>query len=332
MTGLRRNVLLSSAGRRVSLLGFLSEAAAAHGGQVVATDMSPWSAAFNRAPERELVPRCTTPEFIPAMLDICARHQVGLVVPTIDTELPALAAARDEFAAAGTTICVAPSPVIDICADKRLTHRWLVAEGFPTVRQATPAQVLADAAAWPAPLIAKPARGSASIGVRRIEALDDLRAVADDPDVVVQTVAEGHEYTVDVYVDRSGTAIEAVPRRRFEVRAGEVSKARTEQHEAARAVACAVAERLDGLRGPLNVQMFCAGDTVAVIEINPRFGGGYPLSHHAGATFARWLVDETIGGMSVHTDGWAAGRTMLRFDGEVIVDGLDCDGSGREGD
>lgn len=322
----RRNVLLSSAGRRVSLLGFLQDAAAEQGGTVVATDMSPWSAAFHRAEHHELVPRCTSDEFVPAMLDICERHRIGLVVPTIDTELPALAASRAQFAAAGTTVCVAPPSVIDICADKRLTHEWLVAEGFPTVAQTTAATLLGGAAAdpiWALPLIAKPARGSASIGVREITSHDQLRGV--DDDVVVQTKAEGDEYTVDVYVDATGTAVEAVPRRRLEVRAGEVSKARTERHEVAMGVARAVAERLDGLRGPLNVQMFCAGDTAAVIEVNPRFGGGYPLSHHAGAHFARWLVDETIGGRAPSSTGWTAGLAMLRYDGEVIVDGLGCD-------
>jgi carbamoyl-phosphate synthase large subunit len=320
----RRNVLLSSAGRRVSLLGFLQEAVARHGGHVVATDMSPWSAAWNRADRHELVPRCTTSEFVPAMLEICERHDVGLVVPTIDTELPALAEARHLFAAAGTTVCVAPPPVVDICADKRLTHRWLVDEGFPTVDQASPADVLDHPDLWPLPLIAKPARGSASIGVREITVLDDLRTAADD--VVVQSKAHGREYTVDVYVDGSGAAIEAVPRRRLEVRAGEVSKGRTERHEVAMSLARAVAERLDGLRGPLNVQMFCTGDSAQVIEINPRFGGGYPLSHHAGARFAEWLVDEAIGGSDVASDGWRAGVAMLRYDAEVIVDGLGCDG------
>jgi carbamoyl-phosphate synthase large subunit len=319
----RRNVLLSSAGRRVSLLGFLQEAVAGYGGRVVATDMSPLSAAAHRADVHELVPRCTDAEFVPVMLDLCERHDIGLVVPTIDTELPVLAAARDRFAAIGTRAVVAPPAAIDICADKRLTHEWLVAEGFPTVAQATPGEVLAAPGDWPFPLIAKPARGSASIGVRTIERVEDLIGAADD--VVVQARAPGHEYTVDVYVDLTGTVVEAVPRRRIEVRAGEVSKGRTERHAAAMKVACHVAERLDGLRGPMNVQIFCDGEDVNVIEINPRFGGGYPLAHHAGAHFAQWLVDETIGGRSVRSDGWTEGLVMLRYDAEVIVDGLDAD-------
>jgi carbamoyl-phosphate synthase large subunit len=319
----RPNVLLSSAGRRVSLLGFLQEAVAGHGGRVVATDMSAMSAAYHRADAHELVPRCTDPDFVPVMLDLCQRHDIGLVVPTIDTELPALAAARDRFAEIGTRAVVAPPAAIDICSDKRRTHEWLVAEGFPTVAQATAAEVLAAPDDWAFPLIAKPARGSASIGVRKIDAVDDLAGIADD--IVVQALAPGHEYTVDVYVDLAGTVIEAVPRRRIEVRAGEVSKGRTERHDAAMKVAGRVAERLDGLRGPMNVQIFCEGEDVNVIEINPRFGGGYPLAHHAGARFAQWLVDETIGGRSVRSEGWTEGLVMLRYDAEVIVDGLDTD-------
>jgi carbamoyl-phosphate synthase large subunit len=83
-----------------------------------------------------------------------------------------------------------------------------------------------------------------------------------------------------------------------------------------------VAERLDGLRGPMNVQIFCDGEDVNVIEINLRFGGGYPLAHHAGARFAQWLVDETIGGKSIRSEGWTEGLVMLRYDAEVIVEGL----------
>jgi carbamoyl-phosphate synthase large subunit len=176
---------------------------------------------------------------------------------------------------------------------------------------------------WSFPLIAKPARGSASIGVRTIEGVADLVGAADD--IVVQARAAGHEYTVDVYVDLAGAVVEAVPRRRIEVRAGEVSKGRTERHGAATKVAGGVAERLAelGLRGPMNVQVFCDGEDVNVIEMNPRFGGGYPLAHHAGAHFTQWLVDETIGGKSVRSEGWTEGLVMLRYDAEVIVDGLD---------
>jgi carbamoyl-phosphate synthase large subunit len=319
VTRSRRNVLLSSAGRRVSLLGFLQDAVSAYGGRVVATDMSPLSSAFHRADAGELVPRCTDPEFVPVMLDLCERHDIGLVVPTIDTELPVLAGARERFAEVGTRAVVAPPAAIDICSDKRRTHDWLVAEGFPTVAQGTPAEVLAAPDDWRFPLIAKPARGSASIGVKRIDGAEDLVGAADD--VVVQALAPGHEYTVDVYVDLGGTVVEAVPRRRIEVRAGEVSKGRTERHGAAMKVARRVAERLDGLRGPMNVQIFCDGEDVNVIEINPRFGGGYPLAHHAGARFAQWLVDETIGGKSIRSEGWTEGLVMLRYDAEVIIEG-----------
>src|ERR1035437_4359914 len=101
-------VLLSSAGRRVSLMGCFRDAFEAMGlpGRIVATDMSPLSAAYQAADASFAVPPCTALEFIPAMLEICRCEAVTLVVPTIDTELPAYAAAREEFERIGTVVAV----------------------------------------------------------------------------------------------------------------------------------------------------------------------------------------------------------------------------------
>ncbi len=171
------NVLISSAGRRVALLECFREALGRAGqdgqdGRVVATDVSRLSSAFHVADAGVLVPRCTSDEFVPAVLEICRRHEIRLVVPTIDTELPVLAAHRDEFAALGITVAVSGPGTVAIGADKVLTHEWLTEHGFPTVRQADPAVVAAAAPSdWEYPLVVKPRRGSASIGV----------AVVDDP-------------------------------------------------------------------------------------------------------------------------------------------------------
>ena len=194
------NVLISSAGRRVALLRIFREALAELGlpGKVFAADASTISGALHDADGSWVVPRCTAPEFGPHVLELCRRHRIRLVVPTIDTELAAYAARRADFAAADVVVAVSTPEVIAIGSDKVRTHAWLTEHGFPTVRQAPLDDALADGGGgWPFPLIVKPRFGSASIGVRRIDNMAELRLLPQQPEYIVQAIAPGDEYTVE---------------------------------------------------------------------------------------------------------------------------------------
>jgi carbamoyl-phosphate synthase large subunit len=319
------NVLISSAGRRVALLRIFRETLLELGlpGQVFATDMSPVSGAFHEADESWKVPRCTSAEFVPRMLELCRRRRVRLVVPTIDPELPVYAAHREAFAAQGTVVAVSAPEVIAIGNDKVRTHAWLVEHGFPTVRQDSVQNILsAGGRGWPLSLVAKPRFGSASIGVERIESLEQLSQLPAQVEYVVQSVAPGEEYTIDVLMNRQGRSFCAVPRKRLEVRGGEVSKAVTERQESLVALGRCLAEALPGAYGALNVQVFWdrASGTTSVIEINPRFGGGFPLTWQAGGHYPRWIIEEILGRSApAPTEQWRDRLVMLRFDDALFL-------------
>jgi carbamoyl-phosphate synthase large subunit len=317
-------VLVSSAGRRVELLRGFRAALAAAGlaGRVLAADRSWYSSALHEADEGVLVPSCDDDAFVPAVLDLCEKHAVDLIVPTIDPELPVYAAARERFAAAGVTVAVSAAETVGIAADKVRTHAWLVEQGLPTVRQAGVDVVRSDPPGWPFPLVVKPRFGSAGIGVAVVHDRDALDVAVRGDEVVVQEVAQGHEHTIDLLVDSAGRCVSAVPRRRLEVRAGEVSKAVTVRSPALEDVAARVGEALPGAYGPLTVQVFATDDDeVAVIEVNARFGGGFPLAREAGADHPRWLVEEVAGLPSTADAGaWRPGLVMLRYDAALFVD------------
>ena len=329
-------VLVSSAGRRVELLRGFRRAFASLGldGRVIATDASWYSSAFHDADEAFLVPRLDSGDYIPALLALCEKQQVDLVIPTIDTEMAAWVEGRDRFAAIGTTVALSGAGVVDIAADKQRTHEWLVANGFPTVEQASPAAVLAEPAAWPFPLIAKPRFGSAGIGVGIVRHPGELAVAVSRPELgemVVQTLAAGREHTIDVLADRDGHCVCAVPRRRIEVRSGEVSKGVTVRSPRLQDLAARICAALPGAFGTITVQVFVDGDPddeaadLAVIEINARYGGGFPLALEAGADFPRWQLEELLGLPSTATpDGWRDGLVMLRYDAAVFVDEADA--------
>jgi carbamoyl-phosphate synthase large subunit len=182
---------------------------------------------------------------------------------------------------------------------------------------------LADLKLWAFPLVVKPAGGSASQGVLKVHDVEGLRAASRHGDFIVQTLASGREYTIDVLVNRDGKCVCAVPRKRIEVRGGEVTKGVTVRHAAMQTLATRIAEALPGAFGPMNVQVFLDSnnDELAVIEINTRFGGGYPLAWQAGANFPRWIIEEILGRPSTAMpDEWRDGLMMLRYFEAVYID------------
>ncbi len=322
------HVLISSAGRRVALLeAFRGGLAALQlDGRVLAADASASSAASWSADRRFVVPRCTDEAFIPRMLELCERDEVALLVPTIDTELMVLARHREQFRAVGTLLAVSSVETIALAEDKRRTHAFLLDHGFPTVAQAEVAQVLADPDCWPYPFVVKPVNGSASAGVVRVKDPASFALATVGKDAVAQSLAPGVEYTVDLFVDAAGNCRGAIPRERLEVRAGEVAKARTARIPAIIQLAEKLAKSLPGAFGVLNLQLFydAASGELQIIEINPRFGGGFPLAHQAGAPFVRWLLEIAAGrAPSADQDPWRDGLVMLRFHDAVFVDRAD---------
>lgn len=315
-------VLLSSAGRRVALLEIWRKTLASMGleGEVWATDMSRLAPVFHVADRGIEVPRCTAPEFIPMMLELCESEQIRVIVPTIDTELPAYAEHRDAFEAVGTRVLISSPEVIEIAYRKDSTHAWLASQGFPIPRQTTVEDALSHREDWPFPLLTKPVAGSCSIGVAVVHNEGQLRAATADGDYIVQTLATGAEYTVSFLANREGRCLCAVPRKRLRVRGGEVEKGMAVRHPLVEELAFSVCERLPGAYGPMNVQIFHdpVDDALRIIEINPRFGGGFPLAWTAGADYPRWILEELLGRESTASaDSWRDGLVMMRYDEAV---------------
>jgi carbamoyl-phosphate synthase large subunit len=319
------NVLISSIGRRSGLLACFRDSISVRGSkaQVFAVDAATSAPAAYLAAGTARVPRCTDPSFVDAVLAQCQEHAIGLVVPTIDPGLPVYAAARDRFAELGVTVCISAPQAVEICCNKVATHDWLIANGFPTVRQRRIQEALEDPAAWPYPLIVKPVKGSASVGIRRVSNRIELEAAGRAAsDTIVQEIARGDEFTVNVYVNREGQCVCALPHWRMEVRAGEVSKGITVKDAGIMRLAREVASALPGAYGPLNIQCFKdEKGQIRIIEMNARFGGGYPLAHRAGARFTDWLLGEREGERIAYFDGWMNDLAMLRYDEAIYVPG-----------
>lgn len=323
-------VLISSAGRRVGLLKCFRRSLP-KGTKINGIDCSLTAPAAQFVDEVWQVPRCNSGEFADAVLNICTREKIDLVIPTIDPELPIYADAAPRFREAGVVPCISSPEAVHIGADKTATNAWLKENKFPTVRQSVPEDVLNNTACWTLPLIAKPRGGSASIGVRTIGRWSDLEALVGHPDYVVEEKASGREFTINAYISREGECVCAVPHWRLEVRAGEVSKGITAKDPRLISIGRKVAEALPGAWGPINIQCFMnSAGRIQIFEINARFGGGYPLAHRAGARFTSWIMDELEGRRLSWFEDWEDNLAMLRFDDAVYLPGASIGLSAHE--
>jgi len=319
-------VLVSSAGRRVALMECFRDAAATLGAslKLLAVDAAPGLSAACAMADRALrVPCCTDPSFVTTIADIVRTERVQLIVPTIDTELAAYAAARVRLRELGAWVSISSPEVVAIARDKLATSERLAAGGIAVARTATLAAWRANPELFSGPVIVKPRGGSASIGMRRLGSLAELGTTVDADDaLIVQEHLSGTEYTVNLFFDRSGSLRSVVSHLRLEVRAGEVSKARTARDPRLIDQAVRLSAALNGAVGSLCYQAIDVAPDAEprVIEVNARFGGGYPVIHRAGAPFARWILEEALGrepSVAGLTE-WREGVTMLRYDAAVF--------------
>ena len=316
-------VLFTSVGRRTALVRLFRQAIESLGLRplLVTADLRPDASAAWAGDVHELVPRATESGYVTAVAELCRRRGVRLVVPLIDPELPILAEGREEIEAAGSAVLVSSPQCNAICFDKRRTERFFREAGFRAPRILDIEAVLADEGTT-YPLFVKPARGSCSVGAAVVRNRKELEYLAwAVPDPVLQERVLGHEYTVDVLVDARGRARCAVPRLRVETRAGEVSKGLTVKRRDVMDAAARVAEALPGAYGCQTIQCFVTPEEeIVFIEVNPRFGGGFPLAAQAGADFPRWIVEWTLGrDPDIPFDAWSDELAMLRFDDAYFV-------------
>ncbi|HJX44872.1 MAG TPA: ATP-grasp domain-containing protein [Geodermatophilus sp.] len=251
------------------------------GHRVVGVDADATAAGAALADVGAVVPRADHVRFVDALVAVATAHGADALVGTVAEELPALTAGADRLAASGVATWLPDRAAVEVCCDKAAFARTLRTAGVPHPATTDTAAGLVTV---PGPWLVKPRAGRGSRGVRPVDVRSAVvEAMHADPSLIAQTRLSGREFTADALVGRDGRLVTVVPRWRDDTRAGISVKGTTFDSAEVTAV---VAAALDAVRltGPANVQGFVADDgRVTVVEVNPRFSGGLPLTLAAGA-------------------------------------------------
>lgn len=319
------NILITSAGQRVSLVrAFQQEVKKLNQeNKVYTVDLNPMLApACHASDGYKNVRRVTEPEYIDELVAICQEWDIKVIIPTIDTELLALATHRERFTDLGIYPVVSGIEFVKACRDKRIMNDFFVKHDIEI-----PQKIDKDNPTFP--LFIKPYDGSLSKDIFLVRDESELIDYHfENPKLMFMEYIDHDthdEYTVDTYYDKKGDLKCVVPRKRIFVRAGEINKGVTHKNE----IVEYVKERLsniEGARGCLTMQFFFNQETKRMvgIEINPRFGGGYPLTYLSGANYPKYIIDEYILNKEIdYFESWEEKMLMLRYDDEIIVRGYE---------
>ena len=312
-------ILFTSIGRRVELVQAFRNAAEKLGVDMIiyGADITESAPALFFCDEYVEVPRINDPLYIENLKNISKSEHIDAIIPTIDTDLLLLANHKDEF---GDTKVIISSPEkISICRDKNYTSDYFISLGLNSPK------AISDCSKYNLgyPAFIKPKDGSSSIFAYKVSSEEELKQFAERvPDYVIQPFIDGTEYTIDAFCDFDGNPILITPRIRLAVRAGEVLKTKISQDDT-------IIEEMKKIIsdfkpcGQITVQLIREKQTGKdyYIEINPRFGGGAPLSIKAGADSAEMLIKLIRGERLSYIEKAAEdGAVYSRFDQSVRVE------------
>lgn len=312
-------ILFTGVGRRIELIQAFREAALVLGKdlKIFAADVARSAPALPFCDDtREIVPM-KDPAYIRNLLEICKNDRIDLVIPTIDTDLIVLSENKEAFSAIGTRVMVSEPDKIRICRDKNYIAQFFVDCGLHS-----PLPV-SDWKKYDAgfPAFIKPKDGSSSIDAYKVDDMESLKAFAARiQDYIIQPYISGKEYTIDIFCDWDGVPCSIVPRERLQVRSGEVNKTRIFMDVTMIEESKQLCKRFKPC-GPLTVQLIRDSDGIDwFIEVNPRYGGGAPLSMKAGARSAEAVLKLLDGEHVAYQDRIQDGAIYSRFDQSVCIE------------
>lgn len=313
------NILFTCAGRRTYLLKYFKDNLSPDD-LIVATDMQLSAPALQAADIKIKVPSVYDSQYIAKTLEICKNYQITALISLNDLELPILAINKPKFQALGVKVIVSDPEVIDISFDKYKTVQWVESIGlvapktYLSLEDAKKALASGDISF---PLFLKPRWGSGSIGLETVDDMEELdiyykilekkikksilaTASVGDEFILIQEKLTGKEYGLDVMNDLEGNNKAVSVKQKLAMRAGETDKAITVDDPMIRTVGEAIGRNLKHI-GNLDVDiMQRANGDYCVLELNPRFGGGFPFSYEAGVNMPKaiisWLKGDAVDG------------------------------------
>lgn len=312
------NILLTSVGRRGYLVKYFKDVLGDNG-KVYVSNSSDISPAFNYADESVVTPLIYDKGYIDFLLAYCKEKNIKAIISLFDIDLPILSKNKQRFNEQGIELIVSEPEIIEICNDKWKTYQFLKENNLNTVHTYIK---LEDAIQdlrnneIKYPVIIKPRWGMGSISVMEAENEEELKILYKiainkiknsylkyesvnniNEAVLIQEKINGREHGLDIINDLEGNYQTTIVKEKYAMRAGETDCAKVIDNSVLKKLGEKIGKKLRHI-GNMDVDVFLVDNKPYILEMNARFGGGYPFSHMSGVNLPKaiifWLKNEKI--------------------------------------
>lgn len=318
MTGMK--ILILSCGTRCKLVEYFKDRKNGFD-KVVVTDCNEYAPALYVSDCFYIVSRMNAPTYLDEIYDICIKEQINVILPLQEEELLLMAKNRYRFERKNILVAISDYEKIKLCKDKYELYQYLNKQNIPTIETFLAEDILKERKEK-VELFVKPRCGAGSVGAMKVKTRTLLEALVKESkdELVAQPYIEGKEYGVDVYVDfQSGDIIAMFCKEKLRMRAGETEKSISVNVPQIFEIVGETIAKMK-LKGALDMDILENNGKFYILEINPRFGGGYPHAYACGINFPKMLAINAQGEINHKVDEeYPENLVALKFSDIITV-------------
>jgi carbamoyl-phosphate synthase large subunit len=335
---IKKTILLTAVGRRDYLVHYFKEISEYDCKVIVCNSIADTTAMW-AADKSYIAPPFRSEEYIPFLLELCKNEKVDILISLFDLDTLYIANHKKEFEKIGVLTIISDPSVIHITLNKIKTNEFLRNNGIKTPDIYTNLdEVIQElhSGIISLPLVLKPQWGQGSTATEIVTSEDELihayyflKSKIDKANTIdvsnlnesnvmlIQEFIKGEEYGIDIINNLDQQFESVIIKKKYAMRSGETDAAITVFDEQIGILAKKISDTLRHV-GILDVDLIKRGNDLFIIDMNPRFGGGYPFSHQAGANIPKAILQWSDGEQADY-DCFAYNENVFSLKGIQII-------------
>ena len=230
-----------------------------------------------------ICPKSKNKRFIPFLKNLIKKENIKVIFPLSEYELKKISKQKNFFKKKGIEIIVSDQKIIEICQKKLKTYDFL-----KKIKIKYPELIKFNDLKKKLPVIGKEVKGNSSKNQIIINTKDQIPKKKNK--LFFQKYIRSDEYGMDILNDLNGNFVHTCIKKKYQIRAGDTDKAKIINPKNFLWLAKKISSSLKHV-GNLDIDFICKNRKVYILDLNARFGGGYPFTHEYGYNYIERILE-----------------------------------------